>query len=221
MTRRLLALARRGGEKVGLPGYTWDDRLRNYVDLSTGRMVKRSEIADLLRSVTDRAGDTMAALGERVANGKITPREFYEAMATTVRQSYNANAALARGGWAQMTPADWGRNGHALRVEYERLRAFAQEIQDGKLSLTQRPLSEAQIVARARLYADSAYGRYWQITDERARAAGLKQGRTRTAGDDRVCEICRGEERKGWQPIVSFRPPLYHAGCRCDAEYTE
>lgn len=219
--RKVHVLARRGGERVGLPGYAWDERLHNYVDLSSGRMVSRSAINDLLRTATDAAAETMGNLGRKVANGAITPREFYEALQTTVRQAYNANAALARGGWAQMTPADWGRNGHALRMEYERLRNFAQEIQEGRLSLTQRPLSEAQIVARARLYADSAYGRYWQIKDERAREDGMREGRTRTAGDDRVCQICKGEERKGWQTIDNFRPPLYHGGCRCEAEYRQ
>lgn len=215
----LRTLARRSGAAVGLPGYAWDDRARRYVNLATGRYTAQGDINDLLRSVTLRASDTMAALAQNVSAGKLTTREFYEAMQLTLRQAYNANAALARGGWQQMTQADWGRNGHQLRTQYELLRSFCRDIEDGRLTLTQRPLSEAQIVARARLYADSAYGRYWQVMDERARSAGLAEGRTNTAGDDRVCQVCRTQQAKGWQALASFAPPLYHGGCRCDAEY--
>lgn len=207
-------LARKSGEKVGLPGYAWDDKARRYVNLTTGRYTAAKEINGLLLSITEKASDTMAALARGVAGGKLTSREFYEAMQSTLRQAYNANAALARGGWQQMTQADWGRNGHQLRIQYEALRNFCNEIRAG-----QPPLTETQIVARARLYADSAYGRYWQVVDEQARTAGLDEGRSQTAGDERVCDICRAEAAKGWQPLFVFRPPLYHAGCRCTAEY--
>lgn len=215
-TPHLVTLAaRQPGSSVGLPGYAWDSRLRNYVSVATGRMVKRREISDLLRSVVDEAGQTMKEFGRLAANGEISPREFYEAMQLTVRQAYNASAALAKGGWGQMTQADWGMNGYRLRLEYENLRNFAQALEAGEVS-------EAQAGARAKLYADSAFGRYWEIRHEAEKNAGTQRARIKTAGDDRVCEtICRPEEKKGWQPIGEIKVPPMHAGCRCDEEFEQ
>lgn len=204
--------ARRPGEAVGLPQYAYDVRLRNYVRVSTGRMVPRREISDLLRSVVDESGQAMREFGRLAARGEISPREFYEAMQLTVRQAYNASAALGKGGWAQMTPADWGRNGYNLRLEYERLREFARALEAGELT-------EKEAGARAKLYADSAFSRYWQIRQENERNAGAQEGRIRTAGDDRVCARCLAEAAKGWQPIDEMAMPTIHAGCRCEAEF--
>lgn len=72
-------------------------------------MVKRSEIGDLLRDVTKATEDRMAQLGAWVADGSMSPRRFYEAMQQEVKLATNVNAALAKGGWAQMTPGQlWG-----------------------------------------------------------------------------------------------------------------
>lgn len=202
--------ARRAGEAVGLPGYAWDSRLHNYVNLSTGRMVSRREVHDLLRDVVESAQQAMMTFGRLAGEGQMTPREFYEAMKTTVRQAYNAAAALSKGGWAQMTPADWGANGRLLRDEYQRLRNFAQDLADGKLS-------PAQAQARAALYGDSAYGRYWAMEDARRLALGGSE-RLITVGDDRVCPICLKIEARGWQPLGTTKVPV-HPACRCDKEY--
>lgn len=199
------------GSSVGLPGYAWNDKLHNYVDGSTGRMVKRNDINDLLREVTQGSEKRLQNYGMMAADAQMTPRQFYEAMQQEIKLLTNSNAALAKGGWAQMTPADWGRNGYQLRQEYANLRQFAQEIADGTLS-------GAQIEARAKLYANTTYARYWEIRTEQETAAGKQEERLVTSKDDRVCEECLAQEAMGWQPIGSYNPPI-HAGCRCDVEY--
>lgn len=195
--------ARRPGGSVGLPGYAYDERLHNYVRVSTGRMVPRREISDLLRSVVDESGQAMREFGRLAARGEISPREFYEAMQLTVRQAYNASAALGKGGWAQMTPADWGRNGYNLRLEYERLREFARAIEAGERT-------EAQAAAQAKLYADSAFGRYWQIRQEAERNAGTQEAKLVTVGDERVCfpAWTLVETSQGAVPIQFLKPGM-------------
>jgi len=204
-------MPRQPGSTVGLPGYSWDDRLRNYVDNDTGRMVKRSDITDLLRDMTKASEDRISEYGRLAADGSMSPRAFYEAMQQEIKLATNTNAALAKGGWAQMTQADWGANGAQLRQEYAYLRNFAGEIAAGNLT-------PAQIAARANLYANSTYSRYWEITTEEQRQRGMTQERLVTMGDDKVCEICQDEASKGWQPIGTYIPPI-HPGCRCDVEY--
>ncbi len=204
----LTEAGRTPGRSVGLESYAWDSRLRNYVDLATGRMVKRELITDLLRTVILGAERRMGVLGEMVAKGQITPRQFYEFMAREIKLATNVSAALAAGGWQNVSFSAWGRNGALIRGEYGYLRDFAREIGLGNLS-------EAQIIARAKLYGNTAYGRYWEIEQEGQRARGARQESVRTVGDDKVCPVCRGEERRGWQPPGTWRLPL-HNGCRCE-----
>ncbi len=203
--------ARRPGTAVGLASYAWDARLRNYVDLSTGRMVKRELITNLLRTVVAGSERRLAVLGEMYAKGQMTSRQFYELMTREIKLGVNTATALASGGWHNVTQAAWGRNGALCRSDYQYLREFIQAVGRGELS-------EAQIIARAKLYGNTAYGRYWELEQAAQRARGMTQERLRTRGDDRVCPLCLAEERRGWQPIGTWRIPL-HLGCRCDLEH--
>lgn len=206
-------MPRAPGSSVGLPGYSWDDKLRNYVNSDTGRMIKRSEVGDLLRETTKATEDRMTELGRLFANDTISPRAFYEAMQEEVKLATNTNAALAKGGWAQLTQADRDANETQIRQEYARLWQFARDKQDGLLS-------PAQIEARANLYTNTTYSRYWEIMTEQERLAGMTQEQLVTVGDDRVCVECADAEARGSVPIGTFNPPI-HPGCRCDVEYSK
>lgn len=208
----MLIEARRPGQSVGLLSYAWDDRLRNYVDLSTGRMVKRELITDLLRTVIAGAERRMGLLGELVAQGQITPRQFYELMAREIKLATNVSAALASGGWQNVSFSAWGRNGALIRAEYGYLRGFVQEIGLGGLS-------EAQIIARAKLYGNTAYGRFWEIEQAGQQARGMRLMKLLPRMDDRTCPVCIAEAKRGWQPVGTWIIPL-HPACRCDALYS-
>ena len=199
----------------GLPGYAWDRNLNNYVNLSTQRMVKRSEIIRLLTEVSDGAGERLSRLAQQLHQGTLTERQFYEIARREVKHAYNANVALGKGGWHQVTQAEWGRNGALLRQEYARLKEFGRALASGELS-------EAQAVARARLYADSAYAQYWRAERGERQRRGLLSERWRTVGDERVCDICLGLEAQGCQPLgILGLPGDPHPGCRCSLEACE
>lgn len=206
---------RQTGAAVGLPRFAYDPRGRGakYVDLQTGRYVSQTAIQDLLRGYTQSAEARMELLGLQYANGGLTGREFYEAMTREVKLVTNANTALARGGWAQVTPSDWGRNGYLLRTEYERLRQLVSDREAGLIT-------NAQLTQRAGLYANTAYGRYWELETERQAAAGIAAEKLVTVGDDRVCPECQAAEARGWQPLGTWTIPL-HVGCRCDKDWQQ
>lgn len=204
---------RRPGAAVGLPAYAWDARLHNYVDIATGRMVRRELVHDLLRTVVAGAEGRIAELGRLYAEEALTGRQFYELMAREVKLVTNTATALAQGGWQNVTPAQWGANGYRLRTEYGNLREFVAAVARGELT-------PAQIAARAKLYANTAYGRYWELEQAAQTARGATMMRIKTVGDDRVCEICVEEARRGWQPIGTWHVPL-HPGCRCNEVYQE
>jgi hypothetical protein len=206
-------MPRVAGTRVGIPEYGWDAKLHNYVNLVSGRMVKRELVNGLLSDVADRSATTMAELARSAVAGDLTARQFYEAMAREVRQAYNASAALGKGGWHQMGPADWGRNGGHLQEEYRRLRDFAQAIEDGTIT-------EKQAMARARLYADSAYKRYWEEWQKQQADLGMDEESWQTVGDERVCGACLEIEALGWVPLGELpMPGDPHVGCRCEKEF--
>ena len=202
------------GAAVRLPGYAWNKAIGRYRNLSTGRFVSRQDITGLLRDVADGAGERLAALGKAAVRGDLTARQFYELMQREVKCAYNACAAMAAGGWDRLTARDWGRNGYLLKTQYGFLRDFAADIAVGKLS-------EAQAIARARLYADSAYSRYWELDRQKQQAAGVTLASWKTMADDRVCPSCLELEKKGPQPLASWPLPGsgVHPGCRCDLVY--
>ena len=201
------------GAAVRLPGYSYDPRTHAYRNLSTGRLVARQAITDLLRDVADGAGNRLAALGRSAVRGDLTPRQFYELMQREVKYAYNACAALAAGGWDRLTAREWGGNGIRLRAQYAYLRDFAADIAAGKLT-------EAQAAARASTYGDSAYSRYWELDRQKQETAGVTMARWQTAGDDKVCVECQALERQGARPIrVWPLPGQVHPGCRCDLVY--
>ena len=45
------------------------------------------------------------------------------------------SAALAKGGWGNMTQADWGAVGRISREQYEALNVYAKGVADGKIKL--------------------------------------------------------------------------------------
>jgi len=210
-------VTRLSGRRVGLPGYEWSQRLGNgtgrYRNLSTGRIVANSDIENLLRDRVAQAERQMQTWAEQYARGDMTGRTFYELMQREIKLTTNANAALAKGGWAQMTPADWGANGAHLRKEYGYLRDFVAAVERGELT-------QAQIAARAASYSNNTYARYWQIKNQIGKEHGRTQKRLITVGDDRVCPVCRDMAGDGWIDINngSYDPPV-HPACRCGLEY--
>ena len=197
-----------------LPGYDWNKRISRYRNLSTGRFVSKQAVNGLLTNVANGSGATLSKLAQQAVRGGLTPRQFYELSRREVKHAYNACAALGKGGWHQMTAADWGRNGNLLRAEYARLRDFSQAIANGKLT-------EAQAAARASLYADSAYKRYWELDREGQRVAGMTRACWVTVGDEKVCLACLELEGLGFVPIEQLPNPggEVHAGCRCELDY--
>lgn len=203
---------------AGLPAYAWDARTARYRSLATGRYVARRNIVELLRAVTDSAADRMANVARLAAKGDISPAVFERAMQTELKRAANAAAAMGAGGWDRMTPAHHGRTGAALRVQYQFLRGFVQDIADGKLA-------EANAAARAALYAGSAYNRYWVEERRGMLATGKREARWVDRRDSRECEDCARLGGLGWMPIESL-PTTPGAGataclghCRCSLIY--
>lgn len=114
----------------------------------TRRVELRDLWAESQRKVTDR-------LAADFHSGKISLSEWTNAMRTENRINYVEQYLLGHGGRNNMTPADWGRVGNAIREQNELLQKYAND-----LLTKQPPLSLAQMQARSRLYVNGSTAMY-------------------------------------------------------------
>jgi hypothetical protein len=183
-----------------------------------GQLVSRAEIVGGLRTLNANSARLLADLAEDVVAGYLLPQDFEQAAMLTLRNLYNANSALARGGWLQMDAAAWGRNGQILRGEYAFLRRFTQELADGNLTA-------AQARARAALYIGKAYSRFW-AEDQLMQ---VKWGKTEELWEDtqgpNECSVCPELAAMGWVPIGAHGTVPGAGGtpclgnCECGLQY--
>jgi hypothetical protein len=209
-----------------LSEYGWNERAGRYVDQSTGRFVSFRTVKTELEAVVTASASNINTLSTRLVSGDITLAEWQLGMEREIKLSHVASAAAAKGGWAQMTPSDWGWVGSRVKEQYAYLRNFAQQIASGKEKLN------GHLVARAEQYGMAARATYEEMRRRVMTNRGATEERRRiTPG----AEHCEGSERRGtpgceelallgWQPIGSL-PPIGAATClmhcKCYFEYKD
>jgi hypothetical protein len=195
--------------------YTWDAGSRRYRSTSTGRFVSAAAVRAELDKSIDAAARAMREASESLRTGGMSLAQWELRMAEEIRNSYLASTALAKGGWAQMTPADYGRAGRAIRNQYEYLRKFAADIASGKQKL------DGTLGRRAELYVQASRGAYEETRRRDEANRGMsEERRVRHARDS--CETCVTEAGKGWQPIGTLRQigdSQCLSRCKCQFEF--
>ena len=148
-------------------------------------------------------------------NKDITVNNWMRQTASHLKQSHINMFALGFGGHRKMGAGEYGAIGNRLRKEYEYLRQFALEIQDGKLS-------EAQISARLALYYGSTWQTYQRARERAHKANGYTQER-RVTQPGKVCGDCAGYALRGWVAIGELPAPgdqsVCKVHCRCSKEF--
>jgi len=198
-----------------IPPYRWNAGAGRYVDVATGRFLpKQVEVRALDERIT--AGiDQVQALTSGMMRGVVTVAEWQTAVAVELRRMHTQAAALGRGGWAQMTPSDWGHVGRKLRDEYAYLRGFAEALASGTLS-------ESQINVRVSQYVNGIWSRYWRGEMGAMQEAGMTEER-RILTPAEHCADCESYAAQGWQPLGSLPEPgdgsACGHNCRCIKVY--
>ena len=120
-----------------------------YRDATTGRYVAGSQVRRELDRYLD-AADPAKALAEALRGRAVSVADWEIAMRRVVKNTHLNAIALERGGYANMTPADYGRVGQIVREQYGYLKGFAADIASGKQKL------DGTLARRASLYSQSA-----------------------------------------------------------------
>lgn len=201
--------------------FTWDARSARYRD-AAGRFVSRTDVRRALDSALDAQQRRLLAIAEDVRAGKLTLRVFRDEMQAGLKELHLYSAAAARGGWAQMSPADFGRVGRELRDQYGYLDRFVRDIRAGRQRL------DGSFIVRVKMYAQSGRGTYHVTEGIVMRALGMTEERNilnRAAehcisNDER--EGCEEVSAQGWQPLGTLTPigdRVCLTNCRCEMAY--
>lgn len=174
------------------PSYTWDASTRRYRD-SRGRFVPRTAVRTALDEAIDQAGLRVKADALLLQSGTINLPEWQLRTEANLKAIHTMSGALAVGGWAQATAADWAVVGNRLKAEYAHLYHFAREIEQGL------PL-DGRFLARAQMYASAGSGTYEAVLRRNDLATNLCLRERRYRHSSRSCDPCIVYEDMGWQP---------------------
>jgi hypothetical protein len=154
-------------------------------------------------------------LFEQLQSASIDLDTWYREMRTLVKDVHLYSATLARGGWAQMNAADYGRVGGVVANQYKFLDRFVRQLILGEAKL------DGRSAQRVRLYMLAGRITHDLTTLREMRLAGMTQERS-VLGDAEHCRECLLEAEKGWGPIGHTKPIGQRSclgNCQCYKQY--
>lgn len=197
------------------PAYGWNVKSGRYVNLTTGRFISSGEVRRALDTALDRATVEAQRLSRDLMNKRVSLAEWQLGVARQLKNAHHASAALARGGWAQMTAQDQGRLGPRVKEQYHYLANFAAQIESGQQRL------DGTFLRRVTLYTQAPRGTYHDYETRGKQEQGYTECRNELGAADH-CEQCVGETARGWVPIGALVPigqRLCLSNCRCSVIY--
>lgn len=202
-----------------LPGFSYSRGAARYRDLNNGRFVSHARITELLEQRVNDAENRLAAIVQGVFNKEIAPGVAQEMARDELRRLNLSNAALGKGGIEQLNFRDYGRTGRQLRDSYQRMSNLLNDVQAGRVSLT-------QALNRVEGYTIEARNQFFAARRDAQRESGRQFEERRTLHARESCRGCISYAAMGWQPHGTL--PLPGSGdtqcgryCRCTLESRE
>lgn len=199
---------------AALAAFLWDESALRYRSASTGRFISDRAVKQAVNTIIARSKAELRSLAQQAASGELGLTDFQSRMAGELKNLHLTATAAAKGGWGQLTQADFGRVGAELRFQYERLELFVRHIEAGDLSAK-------QITARTEMYIAAANGTYEGTRRAAAEDGGFTEERN-ILGQSEHCDLCIQETAKEWQPIGSLIPigsRTCLSRCKCTLEF--
>src|SRR4051812_16166490 len=107
--------------------YRWSPKTGRYV-YANGRFVKKADVRKAIDVALEKESGRALLLSQKLRNGTISLNAWRTEMREMIKNVHIYDAAIARGGFAQLGAADYGRIGQVVRGEYGWLEGFAREI---------------------------------------------------------------------------------------------
>lgn len=199
-----------------LSNYIWEPDEQRYRDVRTGRFVSAQEVrAEVDRMIASQRA-LMPGLTERLFKGDVAIGEWQSEMEGIIKLLHVANAAAAKGGFANLTRGDLGRVSRIVRSEYTFLARFAQQLASGEQALNGR------VLTRANSYMESARHTYEAVQRDSRQEVGFDIEWNEIQSGSHSCEDCIAETDKGQVPVGTLTLPGDRecgSGCNCSLMY--
>lgn len=190
--------------------YRFNTRARRYID-ARGRFVSQEVLRAAYNDALDDAGREVHRLAARLKRGDITLADWQRTMMRQIKDVHLTSAAVARGGFEQLTPADLGRVGQIVRGEYAYLDGFARDL------VTGRQPFDGNFPRRAAMYVDAGSKTFSAEMHAIATEGGFDEERSYTSDADH-CPGCIRERDREWVArgaLVPIGERDCRASCRC------
>jgi hypothetical protein len=197
--------------------FLWDKPSRRYYSTETEQVVREATIRRFVKEIGDAAKSRLRQLTEAKTRGEISQAAWEVAMKSEIKNLHRTMAVMARGGKDQMTQRDWGRVGRVIANQNKYLNQFSDDAALGQLS-------DAQQIARAEIYANSAYSTYENGVAVRNLESGVTRGRRVLEESAQHCDECPDLATEEFIPIDEITPigdTPCQANCRCTIEYED
>lgn len=191
-----------------LPDYRWNPAARGgqgaYIN-ERGQFVSNKTVRAQLDKVLDGLTRETRELGEKLIKGEVTVNDWYLQMTQNIKSTHLIGAATERGGWANMTYADFGRVGRIVRDERVFLDNFKAELEAGLPR-------DGRLLVRQQLYIQKGRETYYRFVDQTSAANTFVEEARELSFGAKHCNCCLSEAAKGWQPLGTLTPI---GGCDC------
>lgn len=196
------------------PRYGYNQSAGRYIK-KDGSFVAQKNVVRATERVIKKSQANMLALSAQLKEGTLSTNDWRIAMQREMSALHLAQAMVAKGGFAQMTQADYGRVGGKLRFQNERLNLFASQVQYGSQKL------DGRFDQRVRMYAQAGRGTFAETEREEKKQRGYTRER-RILGAADHCPDCIEYAQRGWQPIGTLPKigeSVCKTNCHCEFEY--
>jgi len=207
------------------PQFEFDPRLGStgrYTDKVTGRIVSQSTIDTALESQINDARIRGNKIATNLANGKISLSEYQTAMMQEMKIINTQSAALAKGGWGQMTSSDWGAVGNLSREQYSNLNKYANDIASGKVKLRRLDGEiNGQFLRTSDQFTQGGAQMYNEMKRREAGINGFTHEQRILDSGAKHCDCCIGEAGH-WEALGTLTKIgncTCSKNCRCHFEF--
>lgn len=194
--------------------FRWNDRAGRYID-ARGRFVSFKTIRSVVDDTLAEHSQQILSLAQQLRDGTISLERWQLQMMAESKSVHLYSAMAQRGGWAQLTPADYGRVGQIVRREYSYILRFGRQVASGEQRL------DGTLIRRAELYVQAGRGTYHEFERVAEERKGMNEERRRLSPADH-CDDCVAHAALGWQPIGTL-PRIGDSQCltkcQCYFEY--
>lgn len=148
--------------------YRWEPRegaAGRYRDTRTGRYASGATVRRELDAYLDNSDTAARSLAEALRGRQVSLADAEIAFRRMIKNTHINSAVMARGGYANMTPRDWGLVGQRVRYNYGKARDMFVQIAEGKQRL------DGTLTRRFELYGEAGRNTFY-----RAKQANLQPG---------------------------------------------